>query len=46
MESLSSQVEQALGQIDSAASLESLDGLRVTLLGKTGLVTEQLKQLG
>jgi phenylalanyl-tRNA synthetase alpha chain len=46
MESLSSQVEQALGQIGSAASLETLDGLRVTLLGKTGLVTEQLKQLG
>ncbi len=46
MDTLGSQVEQALGQIASAASLDALDGLRVSLLGKTGLVTEQLKQLG
>jgi phenylalanyl-tRNA synthetase alpha chain len=46
METLSDQIERALEQIGSAASLETLDGLRVSLLGKTGLVTEQLKQLG
>jgi phenylalanyl-tRNA synthetase alpha chain len=46
METLDSQVEEALGRIGSAATLDALDALRVSLLGKTGLVTEQLKQLG
>ena len=46
MDTLGSQIEQALEQIGAASSLEVLDGLRVSLLGKTGLVTEQLKQLG
>src|SRR5450432_793045 len=46
METLGWQIEQALGQIGSASSLETLDGLRVSLLGKAGLVTEQVKQLG
>ena len=45
-ETLGNRIEQALGQIDSALSLELLDGLRVSLLGKSGLVTEQLKALG
>ncbi len=38
--------EQALQQIASANSLEALDALRVALLGKTGQITLQLKQLG
>src|SRR5450432_2806294 len=46
MQTLSGQIEQALAQIGAASSLEILDGLRVSVLGKTGLVTEQLKQLG
>jgi len=40
------QIEQALSQIASSSSLEALDAARVALLGKSGLVTEQLKQLG
>jgi phenylalanyl-tRNA synthetase alpha chain len=40
------QIEQALTQIGSAPTLEALDALRVALLGKSGLVTEQLKALG
>jgi len=43
---LDTQVDQALGQIKDAASLDALDALRVALLGKSGLVTEQLKALG
>ncbi len=38
--------EQALQQIVNANSLEGLDALRVALLGKTGQITLQLKQLG
>ena len=38
--------EQALQQITNANSLEALDALRVALLGKTGQITLQLKQLG
>ena len=38
--------EQALQQIAGASGLEALDALRVSLLGKTGLITLQLKQLG
>jgi phenylalanyl-tRNA synthetase alpha chain len=45
-QSLESQIAQALADIDGAASLEALESLRVALLGKSGLVTEQLKALG
>lgn len=38
--------EQALQQIADANNLEALDAQRVALLGKTGLITLQLKQLG
>jgi len=43
---LDTQVEQALVHIAAASTLESLDLQRVSLLGKSGLVTEQLKALG
>jgi phenylalanyl-tRNA synthetase alpha chain len=46
MEDLQSQVEQAVTRIAGASTLDALDALRVSLLGKSGLVTEQLKQLG
>jgi len=37
---------KALQQIADAGSLDALDALRVTLLGKSGEITLQLKQLG
>ena len=43
---LTDQVEQALAQIGAASALDALDALRVSLLGKSGLITEQLKALG
>ncbi|HTI96917.1 MAG TPA: phenylalanine--tRNA ligase subunit alpha [Rudaea sp.] len=43
---LDAQIEQALMQVESASSLDALEALRVALLGKSGLVTEQLKALG
>jgi phenylalanyl-tRNA synthetase alpha chain len=43
---LDAQIEQALTQIAAAPTLEALDALRVAWLGKTGHLTEQLKQLG
>src|ERR1700674_433321 len=43
---LSALVEQALADVDSSASLAALDEVRVRLLGKKGLLTEQLKSLG
>ena len=46
MMELDAQIEQALTQIGTASSLDALDALRVALLGKSGLVTEQLKMLG
>ncbi|MEO8804272.1 MAG: phenylalanine--tRNA ligase subunit alpha [Rudaea sp.] len=46
MSELGQQIEQALMQIESSASLDALEGVRVGLLGKTGWVTAQLKQLG
>jgi phenylalanyl-tRNA synthetase alpha chain len=46
MEALQSQVEQALKRIAGTPTLDALDAERVSLLGKSGLVTEQLKQLG
>jgi phenylalanyl-tRNA synthetase alpha chain len=45
-DSLSTLVEQALADVDSSASLAALDDVRVRLLGKKGLLTEQLKGLG
>ena len=41
-----SQVEDALARIGNAAAIDELEALRVSLLGKSGLVTEQLKALG
>lgn len=38
--------EQALAQIAQAADLNALESLRVGLLGKTGQITQLLKQLG
>jgi phenylalanyl-tRNA synthetase alpha chain len=45
-ESLSALVSKALADIDSSAHLGALDEVRVRLLGKKGLLTEQLKGLG
>jgi phenylalanyl-tRNA synthetase alpha chain len=45
-EALSALVEQALADVDSSATLAVLDEVRVRLLGKKGLLTEQLKSLG
>jgi phenylalanyl-tRNA synthetase alpha chain len=45
-DSLSTLIEQALADVDSSASLAALDEVRVRLLGKKGLLTEQLKGLG
>ena len=38
--------DQALADIDDASSLAALDEKRVALLGKKGVITAQLKQLG
>ena len=43
---LDAQIEQAMADIGAAPTLEALDALRVSLLGKSGMVTEQLKALG
>jgi phenylalanyl-tRNA synthetase alpha chain len=45
-DSLNALVEQALADVNSSASLAALDEVRVRLLGKKGLLTEQLKSLG
>jgi phenylalanyl-tRNA synthetase alpha chain len=45
-DSLSAIVEQALADVNASASLAALDDVRVRLLGKKGLLTEQLKGLG
>jgi phenylalanyl-tRNA synthetase alpha chain len=45
-DSLSALVEQALADLDESASVAALDEVRVRLLGKKGLLTEQLKGLG
>lgn len=39
-------IQEALGKVAQAATLSELDALRVALLGRTGLLTEQLKTLG
>jgi phenylalanyl-tRNA synthetase alpha chain len=43
---LSSIVEQTLGEIARATDLPALELIRVRVLGKTGVITEQLKSLG
>jgi phenylalanyl-tRNA synthetase alpha chain len=43
---LSELIEQALADVESSASLAALDEVRVRMLGKKGLLTEQLKSLG
>jgi phenylalanyl-tRNA synthetase alpha chain len=45
-DSLSALVEQALADVNASASLAALDEVRVRILGKKGLLTEQLKGLG
>jgi phenylalanyl-tRNA synthetase alpha chain len=45
-DSLSTLVARALADVQASADLSSLDDVRVRLLGKKGLVTEQLKSLG
>jgi phenylalanyl-tRNA synthetase alpha chain len=39
-------VETVLGEIARAADLPALEQIRVRVLGKTGVITEQLKALG
>jgi len=46
MQSIDEILNTALNQIKAAKDLASLEALRVTYLGKKGLVTEQLKMLG
>jgi phenylalanyl-tRNA synthetase alpha chain len=43
---LSSLVKQALAEVRASRDLQALDEVRVRLLGKKGLLTEQLKSLG
>jgi phenylalanyl-tRNA synthetase alpha chain len=45
-EALLAFVEQALDDVNSSATLAALDEVRVRILGKKGLLTEQLKGLG
>jgi phenylalanyl-tRNA synthetase alpha chain len=45
-ETLSSLIEQALAEVGGSRDLSALDEVRVRLLGKKGLLTEQLKGLG
>ncbi|MBN8480014.1 MAG: phenylalanine--tRNA ligase subunit alpha [Xanthomonadales bacterium] len=46
MDALEGRVGQSLQAIAAAATLEALDAERVAVIGKSGFVTEQLKQLG
>jgi phenylalanyl-tRNA synthetase alpha chain len=46
VEDLPTLVERALGDIEASPDLAALDEIRVRLLGKKGLLTEQLKSLG
>ena len=43
---LSNILQQAGQELDGAADLRALDQVRVSYLGKKGLITEQLKSLG
>src|SRR6202795_3692169 len=45
-DSLSAIVEQALADVDASGSVAAWDEMRVLLLGKKGVLTEQLKGLG
>jgi phenylalanyl-tRNA synthetase alpha chain len=45
-DSLSALVSQALADVDASTDLGALEEVRVRLLGKKGLLTEQLKGLG
>jgi phenylalanyl-tRNA synthetase alpha chain len=45
-EALAALIEQALEDVNSSATLAALDEVRVRILGKKGLLTEQLKGLG
>ena len=45
-EDLGGLLEQALADVDASRTLSDLDEVRVRLLGKKGLLTEQLKGLG
>jgi phenylalanyl-tRNA synthetase alpha chain len=45
-DALSTLVDRALADVQACAGLSSLDEVRVRLLGKKGLLTEQLKSLG
>ena len=46
MSNIESLTSQALADIDAAQSPDAIEALRVSLLGKSGSVTAQLKQLG
>ncbi len=46
MQELIHNLDAAIGQIADAADLEALDDIRVSWLGKSGVLTEQLKLLG
>ncbi|KFN47890.1 phenylalanine--tRNA ligase subunit alpha [Arenimonas metalli] len=46
MSDIESLTRSALAEIEAATQLEALDALRVSLLGKSGSITGQLKQLG
>ncbi len=46
MPALTQQIEQAQQAIQNATDLQILDQLRVQFLGKKGVLTEQLKQIG
>ena len=46
MEALAVLEQQAREAVTAAADLTALDQVRVRYLGKKGLLTEQLKQLG
>jgi len=45
-QSLDQQIDKVLVDIAEASNLDALEALRVQLLGKSGLITEQLKALG
>ncbi|GAP67234.1 phenylalanyl-tRNA synthetase, alpha subunit [Mizugakiibacter sediminis] len=46
MDALATRIEEALAAIAGVDSLDALEAQRVALLGKSGFITEQLKQLG
>ena len=46
MSELEAQAQSAANEIEQADSIDALEAIRVRLLGKMGLITEQLKRLG